>query len=254
MATKPANSSVDRPAGGPRAPGPWRILIVDDHPLIRTAVRSLLAKTAAWQVVGEAATAREALAQVSSRQPDVVLMDLALPGMDGVIATREIGRRSPATRVLILTAYTQVRDVHDALAAGARGYALKSDIDALGAGLEAVCRGERYLSPEVVERLAAADSPAPATDVLSGLSGREREIFRLAAECLTTGEIARELCISRKTVDTHLYRIHRKLGLRNSAELVRFAVNLGLIHFGRSRDLVGFVEATTPGPALTSKG
>ena len=226
-----------------------KILIVDDHPLIRAALRSLLDCRAPWEVVGEVATAREALALVSSESPDLVLMDVALPGMDGVIATREILRRAPRTRVLILSAHVHPWDVAQALSAGACGYALKSDTNVLMTALETVRRGERYLSP-TVEAIVSAhkQETKPAAVMLASLSEREKEVFRLAAECLLTREIARELCISRKTVDTHLYRIYRKLGLRSSAELVRMAFNLGLSHGGRRREVSA--GATPPSAPL----
>jgi DNA-binding NarL/FixJ family response regulator len=165
--------------------------------------------------------------------------------MDGVIATREIRRRAPRVRVLVLTVHDQTSDVLDALNAGASGYALKTDdTDTLIAALRVVCKGERYLAPAIAARLEAYESRRlKASDVLSVLSVREREVFRLAAECLITREIANELCISRKTVDTHLYRIHRKLGLRTSAELVRLASSLGLTHAGRRREPIDLVDA-----------
>lgn len=211
-----------------------RILTVDDHALFRAGIRLALANEPGWRIVGEAGSAREALALVDSQQPDVVLLDIALPGMDGVVATREIKRRAPTARVLILSLHDQIRDVLDALNAGASGYALKSEgPDALVLALKAVFEDQRYLAPSVAARLAAYESRrSPVVDVLGVLSQREREVFRLATQCLTTREIAAELCLSRKTVDTHLYRIHRKLGLRTSAELVRLAADLGLIHRG----------------------
>jgi DNA-binding NarL/FixJ family response regulator len=217
-----------------------KVLLVDDHPLFRTGVRQLLENVPEFDVIGEAGKAREAFALMDSEQPDVVIMDVALPGMDGVIATREIRRRSPRARVLILTVHDQISDVLDALNAGASGYALKTDdSEALIAALRAVAKGDRYVAPSVVSRLEAYESKRrKASDVLSVLSVREREVFRLAAECLITREIAHELCISRKTVDTHLYRIHRKLGLRTSAELVRMAGNLGLTHANRRREVI----------------
>jgi RNA polymerase sigma factor (sigma-70 family) len=127
--------------------------------------------------------------------------------------------------------------VLDALNAGVSGYALKSESsEALIAALRAVARGERYLAPAVETRLAAYQSRRRTfSDVLEVLSGREREVFRLAAQCLTAREVAGQLCISRKTVDTHLYRIHRKLGLRSSAELIRLAAELGLVQQGVAR-------------------
>jgi DNA-binding NarL/FixJ family response regulator len=137
-----------------------------------------------------------------------------------------------------MSAHDQTHDVLDALNAGATGYALKSEgPEALVRALRLVSRGERYLAPVVASRLSAYEtSRRRAEDVLAVLSEREREVFRLAAECLITREIARELCISRKTVDTHLYRIHRKLGLRTAAELVRLAASLGMVHAGRNRE------------------
>jgi DNA-binding NarL/FixJ family response regulator len=211
-----------------------RVLIVDDHPLLRAGVRSILGSLPGCEVIGEAGTAREALAIVDAERPDSVVMDIALPGMDGVIATREIKRRAPDTLILIFSVHHQISDVLDAFAAGASGYLLKSNGEALPEALTTIAQGERYVASEVALHLA---SPPGARGALDTLSEREREVFRLATECLTTREIARELCISRKTVDTHLYRIHRKLGVRNSAELVRLATRLGLHHGGRTRAL-----------------
>lgn len=205
-----------------------KLLVVDDHALVRLGLRDLLSTTPEFQIVGEESTARAAFPLIDSQRPDIVLMDVELPGMDGVVATREIKRRTSRTRVLILTVHDQIQDVLDALDAGASGYAHKSDDgEALIGALRAVGRGERYLSPPIAAKLATYESRAGKTrDVLAVLSEREREVFRLASECLLTREIARELCISRKTVDTHLYRIHRKLGVRTSAELVRLAERL----------------------------
>jgi DNA-binding NarL/FixJ family response regulator len=204
------------------------IFTVDDHPLFRTGVGHVLAQEPDCRVVGEAGRAGEALARLDADRPDVVLMDVALPEMDGVAATREIRRRAPATRVLMLTMHDQLQDVIDALAAGASGYALKCEgPEALVDALRTVWRGERYLAPGIAARMAASEARRrPASDVLAVLSEREREVFGLAARCLTTREIAGELGISRKTVDTHLYRIHRKLGLRTATELVRLAAGV----------------------------
>ena len=166
-------------------------------------------------------------------------MDVALPGMDGVIATREIRRRTPRTRVLIFSVHDQIGDVLDALDAGRvriRAQDRRDGRAGRGASLRAAQRALRRalaLAPRSPATNRGGTKPA---DTLSILSVREREVFRLAADCLLTREIARELCISRKTVDTHLYRIHRKLGLRTSAELVRLACNLGLIHRGGARE------------------
>jgi len=211
-----------------------KAVLIDDHQIFRVGIKYMLTSASEWRIVGEAGRAREAFALIDAERPDVALVDVALPGMDGVVATREIRRRAPSTRILILTVHEEIRDVVDAFAAGAAGYSLKTEEpEALVAALAAVMRGERYVAPALSARLAAYES-VPQPDVLSVLSEREREIFRLAAECLITREIAHELCISRKTVDTHLYRIHHKLGLRTSAELVRLAGRLGLIHTSRA--------------------
>jgi len=225
-----------------------KVLLVDDHPLFRAGIRQVLADAPEFTVVGECGRARDCIPDVDLHQPDIVVMDLALPGMDGVVATREVLRRAPRCRVLILTVHDQLSDVFDALAAGASGYALKTDdCGSLVTALRAVAAGERYLAPRLAPMMEAhAGSPALPGDVLGVLSQREREVFRLAAECLLTREIATELCISRKTVDTHLYRIHRKLGLRTSAELVRLASGLGMIHKGLPR--VGTRTADDPEP------
>src|SRR5215471_19133130 len=212
-----------------------KAVLIDDHQIFRVGIRHMLTTTSEWQIVGEAGRAREAFALIDAERPDVAVVDIALPGMDGVVATREIRRRASGTRILILTVHEEIRDVLDAFAAGASGYALKSDDpEALVSALATVMQGDRYVAPALAPRLESYHSEPQPSDVLSVLSEREREIFRLAAECLITREIAHELCISRKTVDTHLYRIHHKLGLRTSAELVRLAGRLGLLHNGRS--------------------
>jgi DNA-binding NarL/FixJ family response regulator len=212
-----------------------KLVLIDDHYLFRLGVRGILAATSEWTVVGEASRARDAFPIVEAERPDIVLMDVALVGsMDGVVATREVRRRAPTTRVVILTVHQGIRDVVDALDAGASAYILKTEsTEAILGALAAVMRGERYVTPTLAEQLAADRSSHQASDVLKVLSEREREVFRLAAECLVTRDIARELCISRKTVDTHLYRIHLKLGLRTAAELVRLASRIGLTHSGR---------------------
>jgi DNA-binding NarL/FixJ family response regulator len=230
--------SFDRHATRTRS-APMKVMLIDDHPLFRAGLRHALAGAPEFQVVGEWGRARDAFQAVDAQQPDIVVMDVALPGMDGIVATREVLRRAPHSRVLILTVYDQLSDVLDAMAAGVSGYALKTDdASAFLTALRALARGEKYIAPKVAERLSIHQNRREVPqDILGVLSTREREVFRLAAECLLTREIARELCISRKTVDTHLYRIHRKLGLRTSAELVRLASSLGMVHAGRTRDV-----------------
>jgi DNA-binding NarL/FixJ family response regulator len=210
-----------------------KVVVIDDHELLRTGVRDFLAASSRYRVAGEAATGRAGFAVVASAKPKLVLMDLALPDMDGVVATRELLRREPAVRVVVLTAHQRLCDVHDALDAGALGYVLKADDPAtLLQALDTCARGSRFLSPSVAARL--PDPGSPHADVLDVLSQREREIFRLAADCRTSREIAANLCIARKTVDTHMNRINRKLALRDRAQLVRLAATLGFVHSIRS--------------------
>jgi DNA-binding NarL/FixJ family response regulator len=207
-----------------------RIVLVDDHEVVRLGVRAFLAVSPGLDVVGEAGTGRDALKLVEAAKPNVVLMDLVLPDMDGVVATREILRRQPQTRVAMLSAYEQNHDVTDAMNAGALAYVLKGDPpETLLAALHQITQGRRYFSPGLAARRSAI-AAAPPGDALDVLSEREREIFRLAADCRSAQEIARNLCLARKTVDTHLNRIHRKLGIRDRAELVRMAAGLGLVH------------------------
>jgi DNA-binding NarL/FixJ family response regulator len=209
-----------------------KILLVDDHVLFRVGTRHALATPPDFEVIAEASTARDAFRAIDAAIPDLVLMDLGLPGMDGVLATREVRRRAPHARVLIVSAHDRLEDVLDAFNAGATGYALKSDgPEMLVEAVRAVAKGNRYLAPALVPRLAAFEEDRRGSDDRLGiLSPREREVFRLASQCMTAHDMARELCVARKTVDSHLNRINRKLGLRGMAELVRLAANLGMLH------------------------
>ena len=221
--------------------------MVDDHDVLRLGVRDFVSSLPGYQVVGDAPSARAAFQTIESTRPDVVLMDIALPGMDGIVATREIRRRAPNTRIVVLTAHKHTHDVRDAIAAGAIGYVLKGDpLETLEHALDHAARGSLYLPPVLADSVSALQAPDRSADVLSVLSEREREIFRLAADCRTSAEIARDLCVARKTVDAHLHRINRKLNLRDRAELVRLAVRIGLVHSIRSRSPRPGYDASVP--------
>ena len=210
-----------------------RILIVDDHAIVRAGIRALLQLHHDFEVVGEAADGEESLQQVRRLQPDVVLMDIGLPGMDGLSATHTILGFSPKTRILILTQHENREYVLPALRAGAAGYVLKrAPDDTLIKAIRAVHRGETYLDPRVSDVLVddvRCQAQGDAADPYDSLTEREREVLVLLAKGKTYQEVAETLFISVKTVDFHRGNLMRKLGLSNRAELTRFALQRGLI-------------------------
>jgi DNA-binding NarL/FixJ family response regulator len=208
-----------------------RVYILDDEPVVRAGLRQTLASDPDVLIVGEAGSARDAFRDIETLRLDVVIMDLVLPGMDGIAATREVKRRVPNAGVVVFTVHDRPRDLHDVLAAGASAYVVKTDpLEVLRAALKAAALGTRYLSPTLAPFAeVAGDAPG---DPLDGLSVREREIFQLIAAGRSIGETAREYCISRKTVETHVYRVYRKLGCHNVGDLVRFAAEHGLLRMG----------------------
>lgn len=208
-----------------------RVAVLDDHQLFREGLKALLAEHPHLKLIGEAGNAREAYEMVDTTQPDVVLVDLRLPGTDGIAATREIKRRQPRCRVMVLTASRDEHLVRQALAAGALGYFVKSQsaIDLIR-GIESVGADKPYLSPGLPETLldeGHGRNGKSNGDPLGTLSEREREIFNLVFRGFTNKAIARELCISPKTVETHRAHINKKLGLHSTADLVRFAAMSG---------------------------
>src|SRR5262245_46066396 len=186
--------------------------------MFREAMRHLL-REHGFDVVAEASDARSSFPLIDATRPDVVLLDMRLPGMDGVTATRELQARAPACKVMILSAYTRQHELDEAWAAGVHGYMTKmQDADELRDGIRAVVAGERYRAPGL-QPTTSSERSGP----LGALSAREREVFRLLVRGMTTRQIAAELCISAKTVDTHRERILKKLALHSAVELVRYA-------------------------------
>jgi len=183
-------------------------------------------------VVGKAADGREALALVAEQAPDVVLMDVRMPGMNGVAATREIRARYPHTRVIVLTTFDDDEYVFESLRVGASGYLLKNaNPDHLAAAIRAVHAGDSILDPAVTEKVIRRATHAEAEPVLTErLTGREREVLRWMAEGATNAEIAARLCLAEGTVRNHVSRILDKLGARDRAHAVRLAVEWGLLH------------------------
>jgi DNA-binding NarL/FixJ family response regulator len=215
-------------------PGVIRVLVADDHAVLRQSLRYMLASQAGIEVVGEASNGREAVELAEKLQPDVVLMDTIMPGLNGIEATRQIRRRVPRTRVLMLTGYLEDEHVAGALKAGASGYVVKkSELDELLLGIQAVNRGNPYFSSSI--------GGGDLTDYLwqlknnAGRSGydlltaREREVLQLIAEGSSNQNIAQELFISVKTVEAHRAHIMTKLHAKNRTDLIRYALRKGLV-------------------------
>jgi DNA-binding NarL/FixJ family response regulator len=211
---------------------PLRILVADDHQVVRTGLRALLESKAGWQVCAEAANGREAVEKASAYRPDVAVLDIGMPLLNGVEATRQIRKVSPETEVLILTMHDSEQMIQGVLDAGARGYILKEDADRnLLAAVEAVRKHRPYLSSRVsaaVSSLALSDAPQGERPARP-LTPREREIVQLLAEGKSNKEIASYLHISVKTAETHRANIMLKLNFHSVTELVRYAVKNRII-------------------------
>lgn len=208
------------------------VLLADDHALLRAGLRALLNAEADMCVVGEAANGEEAVQLTEQLKPDVVVMDISMPVMDGLTATRAIAARLPETRVLVLTMHAEEQYLLKVLEAGGSGYVLKHSADTeLMQAIRAVASGEAYLYPSATRLLLEAYKQGGHS--LPGgeapLSEREVEVLRLTAEGFSNSEIGRQLFLSPKTVDTYRQRIMEKLGLHHRTELVRYALATGLL-------------------------
>ena len=205
-----------------------RVLIADDHALVRSGLETILLLYDDIELVAEADDGAEAVALCEQTMPDVVLMDLVMPGMDGVAATREIMRRCPATKVLVLTSFSDEGLIENALGAGASGYLMK-DIsgDRLAEAIRDACRGRPTLAPEAADVLMhRVSAPQP---VGADLTARERQVLTLLAEGLTNAEIAERLVVSLSTVKTHVSSIIAKLGAASRTEAATIAVRQRLV-------------------------
>lgn len=213
---------------------PVRILVADDHHVVRTGLRSLLESKSDWEVCGEAANGREAVEKAAKLKPDVAVLDIAMPLLNGVEATRQILKVSPKTAILILTMHDSDSLIQEVLGAGALGYVLKDDADRnLIAAVDSLSRHKSYLSSRVTDAAAIAGSQAGggSTEKLprGRLTPREREILQLLAEGKSNKEIAVVLGISVKTAETHRANIMLKLNIHSIADLVRYAVRNNII-------------------------
>jgi DNA-binding NarL/FixJ family response regulator len=210
-----------------------RVLIVDDDDLMRAGLKSVLASDESVHVVGEAADGSEAVSSTRSSRPDVVLMDVRMPDLDGIAATRALLEASPDVRVVMLTTFEEDDYIFGALSAGASGFLLKrTRPEELIAAIHTVAAGDSLLSPSVtrrvIDRMARQPAPQASTAMLRALTPREREVLELVARGLSNAEIAAAFVIEESTVKTHVKRILGKLGLRDRVQAVIFAYESGL--------------------------
>ena len=216
-----------------------RVVVADDQAVVRAGLRMILEPSEDVEVVGEAADGRSALEMVRELDPDVVLMDIRMPVLDGIDATRLLCAAGARARVLVLTTYGLDEYVYDALKAGAAGFLLKTDPPArLVEAVRVVAAGEALLTPEItrrlIDRFVGGVRPARASVALADLTAREREVLDRVAGGDSNAEIARALYIGEGTVKTHMARILTKLGLRDRVQVVVFAYEHGLVQPGRA--------------------
>jgi DNA-binding NarL/FixJ family response regulator len=212
---------------------PVRVFVVDDHTVVRRGLRAYLESVGDMEVVGEAADGQEALEGIAALvagggPPDVVLMDLLMPGMDGVTATAAITERHPDLAVVAMTSFTQTDLVHGALQAGAAGYLLKdAEADEVAAAIRAACRGEVHLDPAIAKQLTRSLA-APKPQAADALTEREREVLVLVAQGLSNQQIADSLVISERTARTHVSNILGKLGVASRTQAALLAIREGI--------------------------
>jgi DNA-binding NarL/FixJ family response regulator len=215
-----------------------RVVLADDQQLIRTALRMVMADIEDIEVVGEASTGAEAVRLTEQLAPDVVVMDIRMPGMDGIEATRTITAGSSAARVVVLTTFDDDDYVYGALRAGASGFLVKDmALDDIIGAVRVVAAGDALIAPSVTRRLihdfaSSRPEPARARRELTGITGREREVLTLVGSGLSNTEIAAELCISVATAKTYLTRLFTKLDARDRVQLVILAYEAGLVSAG----------------------
>jgi DNA-binding NarL/FixJ family response regulator len=213
-----------------------RILVADDHTIVREGLRALFTRFPEFSVVGEAADGAEAVQQVRERKPDVVVIDISMPGVNGIVAVRQIKRIRSSTRVLVLTIHDSEEYVHEMVGAGADGYVVKdAEKQELLAAVRAVYAGERFfsagISKLIVENFIRSSPGSPSAAQESGgtLTPREIEVLRYIARGLTNAEIAQTMFLSVRTIGTHRANLMQKLNIHNAASLVRYALEHGIV-------------------------
>jgi len=212
-----------------------RVLLGDDHTVLRQGLRKILEDRRDWRVVAEAGNGRDAVREAIELNPDVAVLDIGMPLLNGIEATRQIIRRAPTVRILILSMHSDQAYVTQAVQAGARGYLLKESAGSeLIAAIAAVVAGKSFFSPAVAQVVfddyVRSLTERGITDRYDALSEREREVLQLVAEGKSSKEIADVLSISPATVETHRTHLLQKLGLKNTAEVVRYAARRGIVH------------------------
>jgi DNA-binding NarL/FixJ family response regulator len=217
--------------------GNTRVLVADDHAVFRYGMRAMLANTPGFEVIGEAATGEEAVQKASELEPDIVLMDIQMPGMNGIEATRRIVQANPEVAVVVVTMFGDDDSVFAAMRAGARGYVLKgADAQEVMKVLGAVAEGEAHFGAEIARRLMsffAVPKPAPPSEVFPELTAREVEILELIARGMSNQDIARRLYLSPKTVRNHISNVFLKLQVADRAQAIVRAREAGL---GRGKE------------------
>lgn len=211
---------------------PLRILLADDHHLVRAGLRAMLTQSANLTVVGDAADGREALQMIEQLKPDIVLMDISMPHLNGLDAAARVAKKHPRTRVIILSMHADEEYVRRALASGASAYLLKNSSEGeLELAIRAVARGESWVSPGASKPVVAAftKSADPARQPHDKLTPRQREVLQLIAEGHSTKSIATQLNLSVKTIETHRVQLMQRIGLHDVAGLVRYAIRAGIV-------------------------
>lgn len=213
-------------------------MIADDHTIVRQGMRKLLETCSDFQIIGEAKDGAETVGAVEKLRPDLVIMDISMPGLNGLEATRQVKKKFPEMRILILTMHAEKEYIFKILQSGASGYLLKgSSVEELVAAIRAVDRGESYLSPPVSKSIIEDYIGGPPSGREGGaqsLTAREREILQLIAEGHTSKNIAAKLAVSSKTVETHRAHIMQKLNIHNAAGLIRYAIQKGWVEVPRA--------------------
>lgn len=209
------------------------IVLADDHPIVRQGLRTVLAAEAGWNIVGEAADGPTVLELVAELQPNVLIVDIMMPGLNGIEVTRQLSRRSPQTHIIIFSMHANNAYIREGITSGASGYVLKdADSDELIQAVREAMAGRRYLSRALAERAIESylqHASDESLDWLDMLTAREQQVLRLVAHGSSNAVIASQLAISPRTVETHRANLMRKLGLKTQADLIRYALQHGLL-------------------------